>query len=212
MSINKKKITIHENICNFAVSLKTIIDIVSKMLSLTRKLIIDTQSGWDDIANERSSVKDVFFHFTLPFVAVCVLFVAVFGYLYADVNAVAVGILKGLTVAISLLMGNYIAYRGGMIVLSHYNPSFAVKEKVAKLVFYSYSVMYLLVILTAIFPSMFFLKVLNVYTAYLVWDGCRSVMGMNEDERSNFVLIITAVILATPLIVRYILQWMLPNI
>ena len=72
--------------------------------------------------------------------------------------------------------------------------------------------MYLLRIITSIFPELFFLKVLNIFTAYLVWDGCRGVMGMNEDERSNFVLLVTGMIIFIPLIVRYLLQWLLPNI
>ena len=37
-------------------------------------------------------------------------------------------------------------------------------------------------------------------------------MGMNEDERSNFVLLVTGMIIFIPLIVRYLLQWMLPII
>jgi hypothetical protein len=109
-------------------------------------------------------------------------------------------------------VANLLTYWIGVRALDHFQPNFAVKENVARLVFYSFSLMYFFRIVTAILPGLFFLKVLNVFTAYLVWDGCRGVMGMDEDERSNFVLLVTGMVIFTPFIARYLLQWLLPNI
>ena len=210
--INKIYLTNWENMCNFALSKMKTTDLIKQLFTRSWKLTADTTAAWDEIAVEKNTPRDVFLHYTLPLVIICFIFSSFFGYLYADENRVTVGFLKGLTVAVSLLAGNLLAYSMGVSALTHFLPHFSVKTNVARLVFYSFCLMYFLRIVTSIFPELFFLKVLNVFTAYLVWDGCRGVMGMNEDERSNFVLLITVMIIIVPLIIRYLLQWMLPTI
>ena len=187
-------------------------DLIIQLFTRSWKLIADTPATWDEIAVEKSTPGSVFLHYTLPLIFICFLFSSFSGYFYADDNRVTVGFLKGLSVALSFLVANLLTYWIGVRALDHFQPNFGVKKNIARLVFYSFCVMYLLLIITSIFPELFFLKVLNIFTAYLVWDGCRGVMGMNEDERSNFVLLVTGMIIFIPLIVRYLLQWMLPII
>ncbi|MBP1663333.1 MAG: hypothetical protein H6Q19_473 [Bacteroidetes bacterium] len=186
--------------------------ILKQLFIRTWKLTADTTAAWDEIAAEKSTVKDVFLQYTIPFILICTIISSLFGFLYADEKRLTIGILKGITIAVSLLAGNLLTYSVSIRTLSKYLPHFAVKENVARLVFYSFSLMYFFRIVTAILPGLFFLKVLNVFTAYLVWDGCRGVMGMDEDERSNFVLLVTGMVIFTPFIARYLLQWLLPNI
>ena len=187
-------------------------DLIIQLFTRSWKLIADTPATWDEIAVEKSTPGSVFLHYTLPLIFICFLFSSFSGYFYADDNRVTIGFLKGLSVALSFLVANLLTYWIGVRALDHFQPNFAVKENVARLVFYSFSLMYFFRIVTAILPGLFFLKVLNVFTANLVWDGCRGVMGMDEDERSNFVLLVTGMVIFTPFIARYLLQWLLPNI
>ncbi len=192
--------------------MKHIFDILIQSISLIWKLLTNTTLAWDEIVKEKSSERDTVMHFAVPSIVLCIIFSGFFSFIYADNNNFAIGIITGLVSAISLAGGNYIAYKIGWWGLTKYQPKFAVKLNLVKLIIYSYSIIYVLKAFTALIPSLFFLKVLSVFTAYLVWDGCRAVMGMDEDERGNFVLTMTVVIVFTPLIIRYIFEWMLPNI
>jgi len=65
-------------------------------------------------------------------------------------------------------------------------------------------------IITTIIPSLFFLQILNIYTIYIVWDGCRVIFNINEDERGKIMLLISLSIIFTPAIINKIVLFMLP--
>lgn len=55
---------------------------------------------------------------------------------------------------------------------------------------YSFTVIYVLKVVAAVIPSLFFLQILDVYTVYIVWEGCRVIFNIDENERGKIMLFI----------------------
>lgn len=82
--------------------------------------------------------------------------------------------------------------------------------KAEKMVAYSFTVIYVLKVVAAVIPSLFFLQILDVYTVYIVWEGCRVIFNIDEDERGKIMLFISLSIIFTPMFIKRVILLMLP--
>jgi hypothetical protein len=70
---------------------------------------------------------------------------------------------------------------------------------------YSMAVMFILVIFTGLFVELLIFRyVLQFYVVYVVWHGVDVVMKVNENQRMNYTLIVSALLLSVPFLFRFI--------
>lgn len=174
-------------------------------------LYISTVTTWDAIANETSKGNELRNYFVFPWIALCVLVACVFEGLYAPVKGMETGILNGIISAVSLLGGYFLSNKICFWYLRKQLKIGLSAIKCEKVVSYSFTTVFLLDIVTTVLPSLFFLHILNVYIAFMVWEGCRAVFKLNEEERGNIVLVFTVVIIFLPVIISKIIQFLVPN-
>jgi hypothetical protein len=77
---------------------------------------------------------------------------------------------------------------------------------------YASALMFALNMVLALLPEFFFLRAAVLYTAYIIWEGATSYMHVPEEERLKFSAWTSAVIIATPLAIDYLLFLMMPGL
>ncbi|NDP22661.1 MAG: hypothetical protein GZ091_16510 [Paludibacter sp.] len=167
-------------------------------------LYISAVSTWDAIDIERLKRNEFRKYFIFPWISLCVLIVCIFDCLYAPDKPLETGILHGIIRAVSLLGGYFLSNKICFWYLRKNHKAGISAVICEKVVGYSFTTIFLLNIVTTILPSLFFLHILNVYIAFMVWEGCRAIFKLNEEDRSNLVLVFTAVIIFIPFIINNI--------
>lgn len=181
------------------------------ILAHSWELFVATGSTWDKIATEEVTGNEIQRKFIFPWIALCVVVVAVFDSLYASGKGLETGILNGIITGVSLLGGYYLSNKICLWYLRKQLPEQSSGLACETIVSYSFTTVFVLKIITTVLPSLFFLQILNVYIAYLVWEGCRAVLKLNEEERGNIILVFTLVIVFIPVLISWIIYLMLPN-
>jgi hypothetical protein len=74
----------------------------------------------------------------------------------------------------------------------------ATKGQLTLVTGYSFSIVYIIYILTALSPSFFFLWVFFLYTPYLIWIAADVVFQIKSDARGVFVLGLSALVAGVP--------------
>lgn len=174
-------------------------------------LFVSTTNTWDEIATENVSSNELRKHYVFPWIVLCTIFVSVFDGLYSGANVLEVGFLNALITLISLVGGYFLSNSICFWYLRKHQPEQHTYIDSERIVSYSFTTIFILKIITTVFPSLFFLQILSIYTAYLVWEGSRAVLKMNEEERGNIVLVFTLAIIFIPILISRIIHLMLPN-
>jgi len=175
-------------------------------------LFVATTPTWDKIATEKFTGNEIQKQYIFPWISFCVLIVFLFESLYALQKGFEIGFIKAIITAVSFLGSYFLSNKICFWYLRKQHPNLYSALACEKIVSYSFTTMFVLKVFTTVLPSLFFLQILSVFTAYLVWEGCRSVLKLNEEERGNIVLVFTSVIILSPIIISQIIHWMLPNV
>jgi len=173
-------------------------------------LMISTSASWNQIESEDISSKQMLRNYFYPWLFVCTAFVMIFSMIYHPTSFIKAGIISGLTTVISYGGTYFITRYFAFGFLNNKFPEKFRKTQVDKIVCYSFAILFIIKIVVSAIPSLFFLKILNIYTIYLVWDACRAILKLDEEERGNFVLICTALILFCPFVISKAIDIMLP--
>lgn len=62
-----------------------------------------------------------------------------------------------------------------------------------------------------IFPGLFFLWILSLYTIYIVWEGLGSVMLIDDDMRTKPTAITTSIIIIAPALIMFLMHFIIPG-
>jgi hypothetical protein len=76
---------------------------------------------------------------------------------------------------------------------------------------YSFSLIFSLNIILNLLPDFFFLRLLVLYTIYIVWEGAVPFMNVKADEQLKFVGIVTASIILSPSLIEFVLGMLMPG-
>ena len=74
------------------------------------------------------------------------------------------------------------------------------------------SVTFIVNFFTALMPNMFFLKLFYLYMFYLVWVMSEGIVDVTEDNRNKYMVFITLIVIAIPIIIMVLLKKMVPNL
>lgn len=173
-------------------------------------LMMSTSPTWEGIADEQIKENDSLRQFIFPWTALCTLVVFVFEALYADDKSFETGFIYALINVISFLGAFFFTRSIANSYFKKNHEAVYSKLSIEKIVAYSFTVVFVIKLITTIIPSLFFLQILNIYTAYIVWEGCRVIFDINEDQRGKMMLLISLSIIFTPTIISKVMHLMLP--
>lgn len=174
-------------------------------------LMMRTSQTWEDIKNDTNN-ENSFKKYFIPLLVTCALIVLIFKIIYADSKLLQTGLVYAVVTAL--------AYMGAFYLTRYFLTSYIKKNHLEKnapvlqenLISYSFTVVFAIKLITTVIPSLFFLQILNVYTIYIVWEGCRTLMfEMDEDERGKIMLIVGLSIMFAPAVITKVVLFMLPG-
>ena len=173
-------------------------------------LMMSTSPTWEGIAEEQLKENDSLKQFFFPWTIFCTFIVFVFEALYANNKNFEIGFIYAIINVMSLLGSFYFTKSIANSYLKKNHEAIYSKLNIEKIVAYSFTVVFVIKLVTTIIPSLFFLQILNIYTAYIVWEGCRVIFDINEDQRGKMMLLISLSIIFTPSVISRVMHFMLP--
>jgi len=196
-----------KNICTFVPqSMKRKI---VNIFTLAWGLMMSTDATWESIAGQEG--KPAFKTYVRPWVILCVVISFVFDAFYSDSKPFTTGFLSAVITAVSMF-GAYFLTR--YFVLSFVRKNWETdhaESKIETLVAYSFTVFFAIKLVVIVIPSLFFLQILNIYTAYLVWEGARILLNVDEDNRGKIMLITSLSVIFIPGIISRVIHFMIPG-
>ncbi len=182
---------------------------IQLVIERTWGLMTATSLSWEVVLNEKK--QNSFQKYFLPLLFISAALVLFFKTLYAPSKPIQVGFVYAVITLISYFSTFYLARYFTATFLKKNHPTTDYFHLIEKLVSYSFAVVFPIKIITTIIPSLFFLQILNVYTVYIVWEGCRIIFDMDEDERGKIMLIVGISIMFLPAIISKIILLMIPS-
>lgn len=173
-----------------------------EIIKRTFNIISSPTNSWEKLSDEfsNSAKKDATFFYTLLALNVGAAFI---GTLFSNNNfAFVTAILKSIIWGIAIYGGYWAVYYVLVELLFKRHHINIEKEKSIRLIFYSFALTLTIHIITFLFPSLEFLKIALIYTLFIVWEGVgKMIPTLNENERSNFVLLLSGSIILLPIII-----------
>jgi len=187
-------------------------EILKNMTSRAWVIIFSSNTAWDEIVAEKVLADIIRKQYIYPWIVVAVASAFLFNLIYASDRVFETSILNAIITALSLFGGYFASNLICFAYLKRTNPDLASKTSCETLIAYSYTIIILIEIVTIMIPSLFFLRILSIFIAYVLWEGCRAIWMLKEEDRGNIVLVFSVVIIFIPIIITKIIHWMLPNV
>ena len=178
------------------------------------KLITEPTPTWRQLSEKQDPGNEYFYK----------------GYLFPIVGMIAllsfVGVLitysfdiHWLQTVLKVVIKQVIIYGGSFYIIAfilaeHLFPRFGLsknKELAERFTGYSSSLVYVVAMIKALFPSLFFLEILVFYTTYILWTGTTHFLKIKEDLLIKFTIFATAIILFIPFLVDRLIGLLMPG-
>lgn len=182
----------------------TLGEFYKKLFFTIRELIFTPRKAWASIWPEKLVLNDVLKYFSLPLIGAFTL-ATFLGYIF---NHQGIDFELALKYAIftfsACFFGLYLAY----ILILKVLPFFGLKlekEDAFKIAAYPSVSIYLVGIITVLFPETFFLSFLMLYAAYIVWEAIGELGNVGKEARFWQTISISVLILSLPYLVYFLL-------
>lgn len=177
------------------------------LIHIALLLISSPAKAWEEIC-QRIDIREVSFEYVYPmigFAALSSFIGAVWEHGWSNAEDYQYAMMQCAAVVVSLF---------GAYFLSAYLINQVRIKKLAQrddmllsqqFTGYSMTVVFLLQILTGLLPDLGIISVLlQFYTIYLVWEGTGKLLDIEEEKRTAFTVIASAIILVCPPLLRYV--------
>ena len=169
------------------------------------RLIFQPVKAWSELVEareEKVTDNDSFFNtYLYPVIGIIALLTFVGVFFYEKTFGVQLALRLTIKALIALFAGFFLASFLLSIVMERL---FLIKEYklCQRFVGYASALVYVIYMVSAIFPDYGFLKLALLYTIYMVWEGAPAYMQIPEHERNKFTAITTAIVLLSPFIIE----------
>ncbi len=182
-------------------------ELVRNILHKMGQLITSPTKAWSEINQEAKSDNEIHMSYVFPLIYTCVAVVFAFQWMYEA--SLEIAFLQGVVAAASLFGGYFLVREASLAFLKRYSDDLVDRTDVTRLVAYSYTVIFVLNMVIAIAPSMFFLWVLAFYTFYLVSEGAKVILDNPESKHNNIVLVVSFMILIANNVLSLLMKMMI---
>lgn len=169
-----------------------------------RNLIVHPAREWQNIHNQQASFNDMMSTFALPLIGM----VALATFISHLINQQAFIIelaLKRVGVEFAALFGGLFVAWFFIFRVMKYFHFVSSRDVAARLAIYSSSALYLVLLLTALVPEVFFLQIFMFYAFFLIWTGVEKIDGPTVIQKNWFTLVAGLAVLGFPFLIRTIL-------
>ena len=176
-------------------------------------MIVHPSKTWVRLSGKKNTSNDFFFrHYLYPVFGI-ITFLAFFG---VFINEKKFDIQIALKSAISLSAIVFLGFHLAVFLLNETLIRWFGKGKQVvvnqKFVGYSTSLVYVLYMVQAVFPELFFFKIFILYTVYMIWESAETYMEIPEKDKMKFTVFVSVIVLLSPILIEYILFMFMPGL
>ena len=186
---------------------------LKKLFKTAISLILKPSDAWKELSTKQSDDHESFLSgYVYPFIGLIT--VATFaGFLFARREFdLQIALKESIVIVLSMFGGFFLA---SWLINEMWKKIFhqAHNMKLCQcFVGYSSSLIYSLHIVLSLIPEFFFLRILVIYTIYIVWEGAIPYMDVKEPEQLKFTGISTLIIILTPITIAFIAGLLMPGL
>jgi hypothetical protein len=185
-----------------------------QLFILLFKIIAESTSAWKQISEQEDEGNKLFYKsYLFPIVGIIALssFLGVLMSRSFDVHL--------LEEVLKIVIKQVIVYGGGFYLISyilweHVFPRFDLpkdRTMAERFTGYGSALIYAVAMVQSLLPSFFLLKILIVYTIYILWTGATHYLKIREDRQIVFVTVSGAVILLAPILIDRLIGMLMPG-
>lgn len=175
-------------------------------------LVSDTSETWSRLASQTGNTKAEDFRFLYALLAINAI-TALVGYALNGHSAISC-ILNAIFSPAAFYATVWILF----LVIKNINNrqdeetgSKATASNIFRFIIYASSLNIILNSFMLIFPGLFFLWILSLYTIYLVWEGLGDMLLIPDDQKTQPTVIITSIIILAPVLIMFLMHFMIPG-
>lgn len=183
---------------------------IKSLVADTWGLMTKTSLTWEQIFHTTTE-QSAFKRFFLFFLSLTVVLVFVFKIVY-DEATVQNAVLFSVVTALAYLGAYFLTIYFAMRYFKRKQVELISFGTIEKIVAYSFVIVFAIKQIVTIIPSLFFLQILNIYTFYIIWEGCKIGFNFDEDQTGKLMLLIGFSIILFPAIISKVLFLMLPSL
>ncbi len=182
-----------------------------KFLHRAIQIVFHSKQEWNNIAQEYFSSRDLFMQYVLPWIILCTSLSALCSGIYSN-HFWAHFFLTLLLGGISYIGGYFLACYLGFYLLNKLFPKAFNKQDTITIISYAFTVYWALECVVAIVPEFLFLRVLNFYILYVLWEADGVLMEIPKQKQGVVVLPLAVLIVVAVPIIRALSTILLPNV
>ena len=176
-------------------------------------LIFNPSDAWKELNKKQKEAHDSFLsEYVYPFMGMIILAAFLGAFFTGKERDIQIALKESIIVLLSVFGGFFLASYLVNEVWHHILHREANIKLCQRFVGYSSSLLYCLNIVLSLLPEFFFLRFLVIYTIYIVWEGVIPYMDANESEQLKFAGFSTAIIIVTPILIKFILGLAIPGL
>lgn len=171
-------------------------------------LIVKPTSEWDNIKQERISLKDVALRIGLPLIVLASLSTFLGGYVINENFALKTTLVQSLITFTSLSISIYIS----SFLLNLISPKFGGTRNLnifGSVIIYSFSVFIFTAAIADIHFTLRFFNIFGVYSLVLLWVGMKEVLKIPADKVTGFAIISFLLTIIIYTLLRFVFSLML---
>jgi len=169
-----------------------------------KKLFLSPDKEWESIYNEKMTIRDIFFSYSMPLIIISTIAVfigSLFNYHEARFD---IALIHASYTFIAFMVSLIAAYLIMLKLISALNVK-SDKETIFKLIALPSLLIYITHLIVTLFPEIFFIRLLNLYAGFIIWEGYRHLFDIDKQKNVLLSFITSAFVLLLPLGVFQIL-------
>lgn len=176
-------------------------------------LIVSPDKAWNKLSGEQDKNNAGFYrnylYPVLGIIAICSFIGILIVFKKFDVQLALKTVIKDvLTYFAAFFSASWLLSK----VLSNYFTFPSGINTSERFVAYSSAPIYITAVFQALFPSLFFIQILNLYSFYVIWKGASIYLHIEERDLTRFTIFAGAIVLFLPPIIGRIIQFLMPGL
>lgn len=181
------------------------------VLLRVKNMVLSPAKEWEDVKSNVPSSSEAISMYAIPVIGL----LSLASFLGVLINNQGVNFQFALVEAIVTFCGAYFSIYVAGFILGELHEVLAIekdKQAILKYIPFAYSVFYLIIFITELIPELFFIKILILYTVYLVWEQASVIFNFEENDRVKYTAVYSLVILAVPALLFKIMTFLVQNV
>lgn len=161
----------------------------NSIIKRTSNIIIKPDEEWKVISQENTNKSAVLLGYALPYIIVIAITSAAGSFIFSF------GFFSISYIVISSVFAFVVPFAGIFIssyIINALAPGFGSTSNIDnafKLVIYSYTAFFLASIITGLFPALFFIGIVGLYSFYIFWLGFTPMMKTPDDKKAGYAIV-----------------------